>query len=346
MSTRRTSTTWYTPPPHHTHHRRHLHLLSPLPLSLSPAQFAAVLQQSGLPSSSIDIVAVAAGPGLSPCLSVGLSWSSALARSLSSSFIGVHHLLAHALVTQLSHPQLRFPFLSVIVSGGHTEVWLSLSPTSVLILGHTLDDAMGEAMDKAARTLRITPQATEALGAALQRTAAEAVGPAPDTLAALLPLPQPLTARTGCDFSFAGLKTALASRVAALTRLSPSASLSAAETAHLAAAFQRTCCTHIVQRTLRALALARKDHPQVRQLVLAGGVACNAELRRMMRQAMAQQGIEVCIPPPSLCSDNGIMIAWMGVVQAGLGHEDSPELAYQPQWPAGRRLELGQAARG
>ena len=277
---------------------------------------------------------------------MGLSWSTALARRLSTSFIGVHHLLSHALVTQLSHPHLAFPFLAVIVSGGHTEVWLSLTPTSVLILGHTLDDAMGEAVDKASRTLRIQPLPDEALGAALQRTAAEAVWPVPERVAALPPLPLPLAGRPGCDFSFAGLKTALASRVAALTRSSPSASLTPAETAHLASAFQSTCCTHIVQRTLRALAYVRRDHPQVRQVVLAGGVACNGVLRRMMSDAMAKVGMEVCVPPRSLCADNGVMIAWMGAVQAGMGHEDSLELSYQPQWPAGRRIHIDRMAQG
>ena len=262
-------------------------------------------------------------------------------RRLRSSFVGVHHLLAHALVAQLSHPHLSFPFLALIVSGGHTESWLVLGPTRVLILGQTMDDAMGEALDKAARLLAIERGEQEAPGAALERTAQQAdAASTPASVTALPPLPLPLSRHAGCDFSFAGLKTALAARVATLSRNSSAARLTAAESAHLACAFQSTCCAHIVQRTLRALAFARQSCPQLRQLVLAGGVACNGALRQSLTAAMREQSVELCIPPPALCGDNGVMIAWMGAVQAGLGHEDALELSHQPQWPAGRRLHI------
>ena len=317
--------------------RSHQHNLPPL--------LDHCLTAASLPATAIDVVAVAAGPGLSPCLAVGVQWAAQLARRLACGYVGVHHILSHSLVAQLSGSEhsggLRFPHLSLVVSGGHTSLLLFLSPLHALTVGETMDDAMGEALDKAARMLDIQPDEHEAQGAALERTAATAHNlPAPPSIAALPPLPIPLQGRDGCDFSFCGLKTALATRIQSLRSASTDGQLTAAETAHLAHAFQSNCCQHLINRTISALTLVRRQLPAVDQLVLAGGVACNSELRRVLGGAMAVRGVELCVPSPALCMDNGVMIAWMGVVQAGLGHTDSYELSYQPQWPAGRRINL------
>ena len=317
--------------------RSHQHNLPPL--------LQHCLASAALPADAIDVVAVAAGPGLSPCLAVGVQWAADLARQLSCSYVGVHHILSHSLVAQLSGSAhsggLRFPHLSLVVSGGHTSLLLFLSPLHALTLGETMDDAMGEALDKAVRLLDIAPSEQEAPGAALERWAAQAQHlEAPASIAALPPLPMPLQGREGCDFSFCGLKTALATRAQTLRDASSDGRLTAAETAHFAYSFQSTCCQHLINRSLAALSLVRKQLPTLDQLVLAGGVACNGELRRVLAAAMSRRGVELCVPPPALCVDNGVMIAWMGVVQAGLGHEDSYELGYQPQWPAGRRIDL------
>lgn len=303
------------------------------------------LTTAALPPAAIDVVAVAAGPGLSPCLAVGVQWAADLARQLKCSYVGVHHILSHSLVAQLSGSEqsggLRFPHLSLVVSGGHTSLLLFRSPLHALTVGETMDDAMGEALDKAARLLNIAPLQQEAAGAALERVAARADQlDVPPSIAALTPLPVPLQGREGCDFSFCGLKTALATRVQSLCAASTDGQLTAVETAHLAHSFQSICCQHLINRTLAAVSLVRKQLPGLDQLVLAGGVACNGQLRRVLAAAMSERGVELCVPPRALCVDNGVMIAWMGVVQAGLGHEDSYELGYQPQWPAGRRINL------
>ena len=310
-----------------------------------PPLLAHCLTTAALPAAAIDVVAVAAGPGLSPCLAVGVQWASQLARQLACSFVGVHHILSHSLVAQLSGSEhsggLRFPHLSLVVSGGHTSLLLFLSPLHALTVGETMDDAMGEALDKAVRVLDIEPTEQEAPGAALERVAAQAEGvEVPASVAALPALPVPLQGREGCDFSFCGLKTALATRVQSLRAASTDGRLTAAETAHLAYSFQANCCQHLINRTLAALSLVRKQLPALDQLVLAGGVACNGHLRRVLAASMSERGMELCVPPRALCVDNGVMIAWMGVVQAGLGHEDNYELGYQPQWPAGRRIDL------
>ena len=310
-----------------------------------PPLLAHCLATAALPPAAIDVVAVAAGPGLSPCLAVGVQWAAELARQLACSYVGVHHILSHSLVAQLSGSEysggLRFPHLSLVVSGGHTSLLLFLSPLHALTVGETLDDAMGEALDKAVRLLDIEPNQQEAPGAALERVAAQAeqVG-VPASIAALPPLPMPLQGREGCDFSFCGLKTALATRVQSRRAASADDRLTAAETAHLAHSFQSTCCQHLINRTLAAVTLVRRQLPALDQLVLAGGVACNGQLRHAMAAAMSERGVQLCVPQRALCVDNGVMIAWMGVVQAGLGHEDSYDLGYQPQWPAGRRINL------
>ena len=303
------------------------------------------LTAAALPPAAIDVVAVAAGPGLSPCLAAGVQWAAELARQLSCSYVGVHHILSHSLVAQLSGSErsggLRFPHLSLVVSGGHTSLLLFLSPLHALTVGETMDDAMGEALDKAVRLLDIQPRQQEAPGAALERIAAQAEQvEVPPSIAALPPLPMPLQGREGCDFSFCGLKTALATRVQSLRDSSADGRLTAAETAHLALSFQSVCCQHLINRALAAVSLVRRQLPALDQLVLAGGVACNEQLRRVTTASMSVRGVEVCVPSRALCMDNGVMIAWMGVVQAGLGHEDSYELGYQPQWPAGRRINL------
>ena len=331
-----------------------------------PVLYQHALEMSGRRPAELDIIAVAAGPGLAPCLAAGVAFASSVARSLSRPLFAVHHLLSHAAAASLSHPSLSFPHLSLLVSGGHTELWLQRSPTDVLVLGETRDDAMGEAVDKAARLLAVDRRPEEAGGAALERAAAQACTfPLPQTVAALPPLPLPLAAQRGCDFSFAGLKTALASRIDAIIRsrqgaaaaassFSSSSSfssqpLTAAEQSHLAFAFQSVCCSHVAQRTLHALSLARRlllaDGVSLRHLVLAGGVACNQSLQAEMRQRLAPHGLELCVPEPQLCSDNGVMIGWMAAQQAAMGcQEDALDVAYQPHWPAGTRLDLSSSS--
>jgi len=173
--------------------------------------FAEVLRAAGLPSaSSLSGVAVTAGPGLAPCLKIGLDWSSRLARSHSLPYIGVHHMQAHAMVAKLDHPSLRFPFLALLVSGGHTEMWLVESWNRMTILVQTCDDAIGEAFDKGARMIQIERRKNEAPGAALERMASN-----PNANPHAYPLQQP---KRMDQFSFAGIKSKLQRLVMQLGR--------------------------------------------------------------------------------------------------------------------------------
>ena len=159
-----------------------------------------MLRKASLRESDLDGVAATAGPGLELCLRVGLPWASSLARRLSLPFVGVHHMQAHAFVAQMDHPQLQMPFLALLVSGGHTEMWLVRSQSDCRILAVTCDDAVGEAFDKCARSIGVTRLESESPGAAVERLAALSQTPRRFTLPRL---------RDDAEFSFAGLKAAV-----------------------------------------------------------------------------------------------------------------------------------------
>ena len=169
------------------------------------AVFAQVLSKASLVGGDIDAIAVTAGPGLAPCLEVGLDWSVRLAKQLAVPLVGVHHMQAHAMVAQMDHPHLAYPFLALLVSGGHTELWLVRSQNHVSILAQTADDAVGEAFDKVARTLGLTRLHNESPGAAVERLAATAP---PSTASTTTPMFSPLQ-HDNADFSFAGIKSAM-----------------------------------------------------------------------------------------------------------------------------------------
>lgn len=169
--------------------------------------FHRVMQKAKLQSAEqLDGIAVTAGPGMAPCLKVGLQWASSLARSHSLPFIGVHHMQAHAFVAQLDHPQLRFPFLALLISGGHTELWLVESLSKLTILSATVDDAVGEAFDKAARVIGIQRGENESPGAAVERLA-KLPGASPRAHEF------PYLDGNNLEFSFAGLKSSLQRKV-------------------------------------------------------------------------------------------------------------------------------------
>lgn len=289
------------------------------------------LWRAGKECKDLSAVAVTQGPGLSPCLRVGLAHGLRLAHEHSVPVIRVHHMEAHALVARLQE-RVDFPFLALLVSGGHNLVILARGLGDYRILGSTVDDAVGEAFDKTARVLGLTKGGPE-----LEKLAKEGDDGS-------VPFPSPLKKHHTCDFSFAGLKTA--ARKAAEESLGghdPS-DANRQERANVAASFQRICISHLIDRLGRGIDWARQACPDLSQVVVAGGVAANNRLRQELASLGQSRGFQLVCPPPKLCTDNGVMVAWAGVERMNLGWlEESPSeeitkethLEVKPRWPLG-----------
>lgn len=263
--------------------RRHVELIVPA--------VETALTEAGLTFRDLSAVAVTAGPGLVGALLVGLSYAKAVALALGLPLVGVHHTAAHIYANLLAHPQLKPPFLSLVVSGGHTSLIYVQGHGQYELLGHTVDDAAGEAFDKIARALGLGYPG----------------GPAIERLARLgnpeaLTLPQAVVKDHPLDFSFSGLKTAVLNYLNQLRQQNKEPNR-----ADVAASLQRAVVTVLVDRALKAAEITGQ-----KQIVLAGGVAANSELRRSLKDAAFKQGIEVLVPPPILCTDNGAMVACAG----------------------------------
>ena len=253
-------------------------------LELLPGAISAALEDAGSPR--IDAVAATAGPGLVGSLLVGLSAAKALALVRGVPFVGVNHLEAHLFAASLEDPELAYPLVVLLVSGGHTMLILLGGPGRYRLLGQTIDDAAGEAFDKVARYLGLGYPG----GPAIEAVAAEGDPEA-------VPLPRPL-AGVGLDFSYSGLKTA----VVTFVRAHPSVS-----TADVAASFQAAVVDVSVDKTLEAA----RQHG-ARGLCLAGGVAANGVLRSRIAEAGAAHGLSVHLPSRANCTDNAAMVAAAG----------------------------------
>lgn len=253
-------------------------------LELLPGAIAAALEDAGSPG--IDAVAATAGPGLVGSLLVGISAAKALALVRGVPFVGVNHLEAHLFAASLEDPELTYPLVVLLVSGGHTMLILLSAPGRYRLLGQTIDDAAGEAFDKVARFLGLGYPGGPAI---------EAVARDGDPDAVLLPRP---LSGVGLDFSFSGLKTA----VVTFVRAHPSAA-----TPDVAASFQAAVVDVSVEKTLEA---ARRHG--ARGLCLAGGVAANGALRERITEAGAARGLSVHLPSRANCTDNAAMVAAAG----------------------------------
>jgi N6-L-threonylcarbamoyladenine synthase len=274
---------------------------------------ARALSGAGLDLPQIDGVAVAAGPGLIGGLIVGTMFAKGLAWTAGKPLLAINHLEGHALTVRLTE-RVDFPFLLLLVSGGHCQLLACLGVGRYKRLGTTLDDAAGEALDKAAKLIGLGYPG----GPAIERAAAAGD---PYRFA----LPRPLLGRPGCDFSFSGLKTALRRIVAG----APTPS----EQADLAASIECAVCEALCDRTENAIAAFRRDHPDGTCLVAAGGVAANGRLRRQLASLAAAAGLEFLVPPQALCTDNAAMIAWAGVERLRLDLIDGLDAAPRPRWP-------------
>jgi N6-L-threonylcarbamoyladenine synthase len=276
---------------------------------------AQALEAARIGFDDLDAVAATGGPGLIGGVIVGVTEAKAIALARAIPFVAVNHLEGHALSVRLEQ-DVAFPYLLLLVSGGHCQLLAVEDVGRYRRLGTTIDDAAGEAFDKGAKLLGLSYPG----GPAIERAAAGGD-------AARFPLPRPLMGRPGCNFSFSGLKTALAQRVAALA--GPGGALDPQDAADLAASLQAAIVDCLIDRTRRAIALV----PPVVTLVAAGGVAANAALRGALQATAAAAGLEFLAPSAQLCTDNGAMIAWAGLERLKRGFVDALDFAPRPRWP-------------
>lgn len=283
-------------------------------LARLPGMIEAVLAEAAVAPSA---VAATAGPGLIGGLIVGANLGKGFALARRLPFYAVNHLEAHALSARL--PGLAgtppaFPYLTLLVSGGHCLLVETRGPGAHAVLGRTLDDAPGEAFDKVAKMLGLGWPG----GPALERLAA--VGD-PDRF----PLPRPMLGREGLDFSFSGLKTAVATIVAGY----PTGALPEREAADLAAGFQARVAWTLADRARRAMRAART----CRVLVVSGGVAANGAVRAALAEAASAEGFALAVPPPALCTDNAVMVAWAAIERRAAGDPGTDlDVAPRPRW--------------
>lgn len=287
------------------------------------------LAEAGVTLGDLDAIAVTAGPGLIGGVLAGVMLAKGLAAGTGLPLVGVNHLAGHALTPRLTDG-VDFPYLMLLVSGGHCQFLTVSGPEDFTRLGGTIDDAPGEAFDKVAKLLGLPQPGGPAV---------EAEAAAGDPRA--IPLPRPLLDRPGCDMSFSGLKTAvLRARDEAVAR---DGGLRAGVRADICAAFQAAVAEVLAEKTRRALALS--GAPLV---AVAGGVAANRAIRAALEAVADAAGVRFLAPPLPLCTDNAAMIAWAGIERLALGQRDGMDLAARPRWPLDRSAApmLGAGKRG
>ena len=277
------------------------------------------LAEAGLSLSGIDAIAVTAGPGLIGGVLAGVMCAKGLAAGSGLPLVGVNHLAGHALTPRLTDG-LAFPYLMLLVSGGHCQFLIAHAADRFTRLGGTIDDAPGEAFDKVARLLGLGQPG----GPAVEQ-AARSGDPA------RFALPRPLLDRPGCDLSFSGLKTAVLRTRDGL--VAARGGLSDRDVADLCAAFQTAVADVLADKTARALALYLAEGPAEPAIAVAGGVAANTPLRAALADLAAARGVRFIAPPLRLCTDNAAMIAWAGIERFRAGHRDGLDLSARPRWP-------------
>jgi N6-L-threonylcarbamoyladenine synthase len=265
----------------------------------------------------LDAVSATAGPGLSGGLIVGLTLAKGIAFARGLPFLAINHLEGHALTPRLLG-KIQFPYLLLLISGGHTQFQLVHGVGDYKRLGTTIDDALGEAFDKTAKLLGLGYPG----------------GPLVESYAARgnarrFDLPRPLKGRTGCDFSFSGLKTAVRETAEDIGTLSDQ------DKADVCASFQKAVAETMQDRLRKAFGMFRELCPEMQKptLVVAGGVAANKALRTTLETTATANGFNLSIPPFHLCTDNAAMIAWAATERFAMGLSDDQSASVRPRWP-------------
>ena len=286
--------------------RDHIRKLAPL--------LQAALQEAHLTAKDIDGIAYTSGPGLVGALLVGSTVARSLAYAWNIPAIGVHHMEGHLLAPMLEENPPHFPFVALLVSGGHTQLVRVDGVGRYELLGESIDDAAGEAFDKTAKLLGLDYPG----GAALARLALKGT---PNRFA----FPRPMTDRPGLDFSFSGLKTFAANTLHQV--MQEEGELAEQSKADIAYAFQEAVVDTLAIKCKRAL-----KQTGLKRLVIAGGVSANKQLRQTLAELMQQLGGEVFYPQPQFCTDNGAMIAYAGFLRLKQGQQQDLAIEVRPRW--------------
>ena len=277
------------------------------------------LAKAGLGLRDLDGVAVTAGPGLIGGVLSGVMLAKGISAASGLPMVGVNHLAGHALTPRLTDG-VAFPYLMLLVSGGHCQFLIAKDVDDFQRLGGTIDDAPGEAFDKTAKLLGLAQPG----GPAVQAEAAQGD-------ARRFAFPRPLLDRPGCDMSFSGLKTALLRARDAV--IAEKGGLTVQDRRDLCAGFQAAVADVLAEKSRRALDAYLALAPTVPVLAVAGGVAANALIRERLMALCSQLGVRFLAPPLALCTDNAAMIAWAGIERFRAGARDDFSLVARPRWP-------------
>lgn len=273
------------------------------------------LDKSGLSFSDLSAVSVAGGPGLIGGVIVGVMTAKSIALAHQLPFVAVNHLEGHALMARLTN-DIEFPYLLLLVSGGHCQILAVLGPNKYERLGGTIDDSAGEAFDKVAKMLQVGYPG----GPNMERAAKNGDDKRFD-------LPRPMKGKNNCDFSFSGLKTAVRHQLEKMPELSEQ------DKCDMAASFQTAVVESVIDRLKRAIDIFKAKYPNGKHLVVSGGVASNTALRTALQNLADKKKLQFAAPPVKLCTDNGVMIAWAGLERFRLGLTNTLDFRPRPRWP-------------
>jgi len=282
------------------------------------------LTQANLQFSDLDAIATTAGPGLIGGVIVGLTMAKTIASVYQKPFLAINHLEAHALTIRLTN-SVAFPYLLLLVSGGHCQILLALGVGKYQKIGETIDDALGECFDKVAQMLGLAYPG----GPKIEKFAK--IG---DENKYQFPYPLFGIKKHSCNFSFSGLKTAVRRLIEKLTNceynhFSSASKLSEQQIVDIAASFQKTVAIILTNRLNNCLESVMKSEIEIKSLVIAGGVAANQYLYHKIAEIGQKYQLETLAPPIKLCTDNGVMVAWAGIEKLKLGMVD--ELNFKPR---------------
>jgi len=288
------------------------------------------MKASSLSYCDLDGVAATCGPGLIGGVMVGMMAGKAISYAHNIPFIGINHLEGHALTPRLSD-DVAFPYLLLLVSGGHTQILIAHGVGQYECLGTTLDDAAGECFDKSAKMMGLPFPG----GPNLENLAQECNDADQQMALENFPLPTPMRGRKNCDFSFSGLKTAVRTYIEKIAAQSDASdnTLPRNEMAQLAYSFQMAVKSILINRLEYAFTHIKQQNIPVNALVVAGGVAANKTIRHALQELTKAHKIRFIAPPLSLCTDNGAMIGWAGLERLMAGEENGLDMAARPRWP-------------
>ncbi|MBR5599318.1 MAG: tRNA (adenosine(37)-N6)-threonylcarbamoyltransferase complex transferase subunit TsaD [Alphaproteobacteria bacterium] len=279
--------------------------------------------KTNLTPRDVDAIAASAGPGLIGGVVVGVMTAKALSVALNKPFVAVNHLEAHALAARISN-DVEFPYLLLLVSGGHCQILVVKDVNNYERLGTTIDDAVGEAFDKVAKMLGLGYPG----------------GPAIEKMAATgdvnrFTLPRPLIGSGDCNLSFSGLKTAVRKIIEtySLDGNVAHADIPTQDVADICACFQYTATDCLCRKVKKAIAYFKNKYPDGKHLVVSGGVASNTYLRGELKKLAEQNNMIFAAPPIRFCTDNGVMVAWAGLERFRKGYTDTLDFKPRPRWP-------------